>query len=84
MDHSSKHLGRLNPHLNLIVGQASENQSNNLFLQIIVRCRGAAEKYKVVENDRLEEVQGGKASPPASELRGGLNGGKSRGQRGEG
>ena len=84
MDHSSEHLGRLHPHLNLVVSQASENQSYNLFLQIIARCRGAAKEYKVVENNGLEEVQGGKASPPACELRGGLNGGKSRGQGGEG
>jgi len=49
-----------------------------------VDCSGAAKKYKVVEDNCLEEVQGCKASPPASELRGGLNSGKCRGQGEEG
>ena len=47
-------------------------------------CSGAAKKYKVVEDNCLEEVQGSKASPPASEARGCLNSGKCRSQREEG
>lgn len=39
-------------------------------------CSGAAKKYKVVEDNCLEEVQGSKAGPPACELRGFLNSGK--------
>ena len=84
VDHSSKHLRRLHPHLHLIVSEASQDQRHNLLLQVLVACGGAAKKYKVVEDNCLEEVQCSKASPPTSELRGGLNSGKCRGEGEEG
>ena len=84
MNHSSEHLGCLYPDLNLVVNESSEDQRYNLLLQVVAASSGAAKENKVVEDNCLEEVQGSKASSPASELRGGLNSGKCRGQGEEG
>ena len=84
MNHSSEHLGCLYPDLNLVVNESSEDQRYNLLLQVVAASSGAAKENKVVEDNRLEEVKCCKASPPASELRCVLDGGKSRCQGGQG